>query len=219
MNIHIVVEGVVGEKKVYQHWVPLVNPNLSYVQHISEIQDNHFTIIAGGGYPHYYEVIDAAIDDVNTQGNIDRLVVAVDSEEMAFGEKYAEIDALLSKSHCIAEIRVVIQHFCLETWALGNRRIIRPKPQDPRLRGYKRSYDVRNDDPELLPAYPPEELNRAQFAEKYLRRALQDKHRNLTYTKSNPNALLHSKYFQRVQERLEQTGHIRSFEAFLTAFV
>ncbi|MCZ6677400.1 MAG: hypothetical protein O7E52_09130, partial [Candidatus Poribacteria bacterium] len=200
-------------------WVPLVNPNLSYVQHISEIQDNHFTIIAGGGYPHYYEVIDAAIDDVNGHGNIDRLVVAVDSEEMAFDEKYAEIDAHLSGLHCIAEVQIVIQHFCLETWALGNRIMVRQNPQDPKLREYRRFYNVRNRDPELLPAYPPEELNRAQFAEKYLRRALQDKYRNLTYTKSNPKALLHFKYFQRVRERLEQAGHIYSFKTFLTAFV
>lgn len=219
MNIHIVVEGVVGEKKIYQDWVPLVNPKLNYVQHISEIQDNHFTITAGGGYPHYYDVIDAAIYDVNNHGNIDRLVVAVDSEEMEFDEKYGEIDAHLSKSHCLAEVRIVIQHFCLETWALGNRVIIRPNPQDSKLREYRKFYNVRDDDPELLPAYQPEELNRAQFVEKYLRRALQDRYKRLTYTKSNPNALLHFKYFQRIVERFEQTGHISSFEAFLTAFV
>jgi hypothetical protein len=219
MNIHIVVEGAIGEKKVYQHWIPLVNPSLRYVQHISEIQDNHFTIVAGGGYPYYYEVIDAAVDDVNSHGNIDRFVVAVDSEDMSFDEKYTEIETRLSGSRCTAKVQIVVQHFCLETWALGNKVIIRPNPQDLKLREYKKFYDVRRRDPELLPPYQPEELNRAQFAEKYLRRALQDKYRKLTYTKSNPDVLLHFKYFQRVKERLEQTGHIPSFGTFLTAFV
>ena len=219
MNVHVVIEGDVGEKQVYQHWVPLVNSNLNYVEHISEIQDNHFTIVAGVGYPYYYEVIDAAVEDINSHGSIDRLVVAVDSEEMEFDEKYDEINAHVSRSHCIAEIRIVVQHFCLETWALGNKIIVRQNAQDSKLREYRRFYNVRNKDPELLPAYPPEELNRAQFAEKYLRRALQDKWRNLTYTKSNPNALLHFRYFQRVKERLDQTGHLPSFGAFLTAFV
>lgn len=219
MNIYIVVEGEVGEKKVYEYWVPLVNPSLSHVQHISNIAHNNFAIIIGAGYPQYFEVIDAAIADANDYGNIDRLVVAVDSEEMTYDEKYDEIYRHVSGQKCLAEVRIVVQHFCLEAWALGNRVIIRRDPQSSKLREYKRFYNVLVKDPELLPGYQPEELNRAQFAEKYLRRALNDKYRNLTYTKSNPGALLNIKYFNRLKERLEQTGHISSFEAFLTAFV
>jgi hypothetical protein len=219
MNIYVVVEGMVGERKVYQHWIPLVNPSLSYVPHISDIEHDHFSIIAGGGYPQYYDVVENAIADVNDYGNIDRLVIVVDSEEMGYDEKHAEVKERVSRLRCVAAICIVIQHFCLEAWALGNRVIIRPNPHCPRLREYKRFYNVRVDDPELLPAYPPEELNRAQFAAKYLRRALNDKYRNLTYTKSNPGALLHYKYLERLEQRLEQTGHIPSFDGFLTAFV
>ena len=83
---------------------------------------------------------------------------------------------------------------------------------------YKKFYNIRSADPELLPPYELEELNRAQFAEIYLRSALNDKFRNLTYSKRNPNALLNPKYFLRVKERFEQTGHIKSFDDFLTAF-
>ena len=218
MNVHIVVEGD-SEKKIYPHWVTMVNPNLSYVEHISQIQSNHFTIVSGGGGPQYYEVIDAAIEDVNTYGNIDRLVVAVDSEEMSIDEKYKEVEAHLSKTPCVAAVRIVIQHFCLEAWALGNRAIIRPNPQDAKLREYKKFYNVRTHDPELLPPYDPDELNRANFAEKYLRRALQDKYAKLTYTKRNPDVLLHPKYFQRVKARLDETGHIPSLGGFLSAFM
>jgi len=219
MNIYIVVEGEVGEKKVYKHWVPLVNPNLSYVEHISQIERNNFVIVSGGGYPQYYEVIESAVEDVNNYQNIDRLVISCDSEEMEFDEKRNEISEFITRLHCVSEIRIIIQHFCLETWGLANRVVVRQHPHSPKLREYMNFFNVRNKDPELLPAYQPEELNRAQFAVKYLRRALNEKFRNLTYTKSNPRQLLHHKYFDSVKRRLEETGHVSSFKTFLDAFV
>jgi hypothetical protein len=219
MNIFIVVEGEVGEKKVYQHWVPLVNPELNYVPHISLVDNNNFSILSGGGHPQYFDVIDSAIDDVNSLNNIDRLVISVDSEDLSYEEKYDEILKFSSQFKCKSEIKIVVQHFCLETWGLGNRAIIRQNPQLPTLIQYRRFYNVRSKDPELLPPYEPEELNKSQFAVKYLRHALNDKFRNLTYTKSNPTVLLHDKYFGRVKERYEQTNHIKSFHNFLSAFI
>ena len=218
MNIYIVVEGEVGARKLYQHWVPLVNPNLIYVDHISLVVRNNFSILSGGGYPQYFDTIASAIDDVNSLNNIDRLVISVDSEELSFNEKSDEMFEFLSKFECKSEIKIIIQHFCLETWALGNRAIIRTNPQLPSLIRYRRFYNVRSRDPESLPPYDLEELNRSQFAAKYLRHALNDKYRNLTYTKSNPRALLHNNYFERVKERYEQTNHIKSFCDFLSAF-
>jgi hypothetical protein len=219
VNIYVVVEGEVGERKVYKHWIPLVNPLLSYVEHIDLIDYNNFAILVGGGYPRYFDVIESAIGDVNSCLTVDRLVIAVDSENLTYDEKCQEMHDFLSSRDCVAEIHLVVQHFCLETWALGNRVIIKRNPQNRKLREYKRLYNVRERDPEQLPGYSPEELNRAQFAEKYLRRALNEKYRNLTYSKNNPRALLHHLYFERVAQRFHETGHIASFRAFLTAFV
>lgn len=218
MNYYIVVEGEIGEKYLYQNWIPFVNPKLKHVKDISMIKENNFFIISGGGFPSYYGVIESAIEDVNSYDIIDELVIAIDSEDLSYSDKLNEMTEYLSQFKCKAEIRIIIQHFCLETWALGNRRIIRPNPNCPRLIQYKKIYNVRSSDPELLPPNDLEELNRAQFAEKYLRRALNDKFRNLTYNKRNPKVLLHQKYFLRVKERYEQTGHIKSFDDFLTAF-
>lgn len=159
MNIYIVVEGEVGERKVYECWIPLVNPNLTYVQGIQNIVHNNFAIIVGGGYPGYFDVIDAAITDVNSHMTVDRLVIAADSEEMEHEDKLQEIRSFVSRKRCIAEIHIIVQHFCLETWALGNRAVIRPQPRNPKLREYKRFYNVRTSDPELLPPYEPEELS------------------------------------------------------------
>lgn len=218
MNIHIVAEGQVGEKALYRHWVPLVNPQLTYVNHITETLKNNFSIVIGGGYPHYLDIIDASIMDVNCMDTIDRLVIAVDSEEMSYDDKYKEIQQHVLRVSCRAEIKIVIQHFCMETWALGNRAIINPQTQSTKLRSYLKSYDVRFKDPEMLTPGQNEDMNRAQYAERYLKYALNDKYKQLSYSKHNPQALLHFKYFQRVKQRLNDTQHIKSFQSFLEAF-
>ena len=133
MNYYIVVEGEIGEKYLYQSWIPLVNPKLKYVDHISMIVENNFSIISGGGFPNYFDVIESAIEDVNFYNRIDKLVIAIDSEELSYSDKLDEMTEYLSKFKCEAETKIIIQHFCLETWALGNRRIIRPNPHCPRL--------------------------------------------------------------------------------------
>ena len=154
MNIHVVVEGSNTEKSVYKKWVPCVNPDLKHVEQLSEVRSNEFSIVAGMGYPSYFDIIDAAIVDVEDHGDIDRLVIAVDSEDMDFEEKQIEIcEHLGSAPNCVAETSIIIQHFCFEAWALGNRRIIRSNCQCPILREYKAFYNVHDRDPEKLHPY------------------------------------------------------------------
>lgn len=218
MNYYVVVEGKV-EKDVYREWIPFVNPELTYIDTFEAVTDNNFYLITGGGYPGYYDVIDNAIEDVNENRRFDRLVISIDSEELSRQERYDEVSAFLSGRRITAEVRIVIQHFCIETWGLANRKVFSTKSQIEKLREYKNFYHVRINDPELLPAYPNEGLNRSQFAEKYLRLGLNDKFRNLTYTKKAPKVLLHPKYFAEVKSRFIETRHIPSFESFLSAFV
>mgnify|MGYP001337878901 CR=1 FL=1 len=163
-------------------------------------------------------IIDNAIEDVNNILQFDRLVITVDAEEMTRQEKIDEIKQFLGNKKCRVEIRIVIQFFCFEAWALGNQKIIKRNPSSTKLRKYRNFYDVRLKDPELLPEKKDEELTRSQFAEKYLRIALNDRFRNLTYRKNDPKALLHEKYFNELVKRLTTTSHIMSFEDFLSAF-
>ena len=218
MNIYVLVEGEICEKQIYKCWIPFVNPELIHVPHISDIVSNNFAIVSGGGYPNYFKVIESAFEDVFNYEAVDRLVIAIDSEELTYTEKRCEIEDYISRFEFKVDVRIIIQHFCLETWALGNRVIIRDNHQCSILAKYKRFYNVKQFDPEYLPPYHEEELNRAQFALLYLRRALNDKYRNLTYNKSNPGALLHPKYYEKVKDRYEQIGHICSFNDFLSAF-
>ena len=217
MNVYLIVEGT-GEKPVYEHWVPLVNPNLSVVDSLDEVKNNNLIIYSGGGYPNYFDVIQAGVEDVAESEQLDRLVISIDSEAMSYQEKREEIEEFVSALGRDLEYRVVVQHFCLETWALGNKVIVKRNPRDRKLREYMKFFDVVSQDPELLPDYSKEDLTRAQFAARYLKKLLNERYRG-TYKKGNPRPLLHDLYYERVRRRFEETGHIASFEDFLSAFV
>lgn len=217
MNFYVIVEGK-AERRIYADWIPYVNPKLTQIHEVDHVIKNSFFLISGGGYPQYYDVVTAAIEDVNHYHDYDRLVISIDSEDMTFDQKLNEVNQYVSTRHCRIPIHMVIQHFCFETWALGNRAVVRANPRLPRLLRYRSIFNVRNSDPELLPANPAEGLNRSQFAERYLRTVLNDRFRNLTYSKSNPQPLLHPNYYNQLRLRFQSTGHIPSFWQFLTAF-
>ena len=220
MNIYVVVEGEVGEKKLYKHWIPFVNPSLSYIAYPTDITVNNFYLIAGNGYPNYMNTITNAVHDVADNSNgFDRLVIAIDSEDHTYNDKYNEINSLILSLGVNIDYKIIVQHFCLETWALGNKSIYTRHTGNRILRNYKSIFDASKDDPELLPPLPSENLNRAQFAEKYLRALLNEKFRRLTYSKKNPEVLFHHTYFQRVKTRFTADNHIASFNNFLSAFV
>ncbi|MBN2531825.1 MAG: hypothetical protein JXB88_02975 [Spirochaetales bacterium] len=84
MNYYIVVEGET-EIEVYKSWICSRNPGLSYVNSIEEIRDNHFFILSGKGYPQYFNMIEAGIEDVRQYPHINYLVAAVDSELLYCG--------------------------------------------------------------------------------------------------------------------------------------
>lgn len=216
MNVYVVTEG--NESEVYKSWIPLINPNLSCADQIELVDTNNFFIVSAGGYPNYFSVIENAIEDIKEHPKFSRLVIGVDSEDMTREDKYAEIQEFVSRHTSEVDVRIVVQHFCFEAWCLGNRKIVRRNPNTRRLRDYKTVYDVRLLDPELLPDKLDEGLNRAQFAAKYLRLAIQERHKQRTYNKNNNRVVSHPKYFDQVRKRCEETPHIASFSSFLEAF-
>ncbi len=217
MNIYLVVEGFC-EREVYPKWAKYLNPRLKVVQYIDEVEENHIYIVSGGGYPGYYEIIENAISDVCENDKFDKLVIAIDSEKMTYEDKKDEIELLIKNIGAAINYEIIVQHFCIETWALGNRAIVNRHSANSKVLQYREIHDVLTKDPAEMPDHPAESLNRAQFAERYLRTLLNDKYRNLTYNKRNPKPLLNRKYFDRVVSRFTETGHIASFEDFLNAF-
>lgn len=229
MNIYIVVEGDISEKTVYKEWIPFVNSSLSSVNTITDVTKDNFFIVSGGGYPNYFEVIENGIVDISSivtdDGNLlfDRLVISVDSEDYTMREKSDELEqhikAILKREKLKIDYRLIIQHFCLETWLLGNKRIVGNSIQDPRLKKYIKHFNVSTRDPEHLMPLPQDTSTRAQHAELYLRLLLQEKYRNLTYQKSRPHVVSKQSYFKQLNRRFHDTNHIASFESFLSAFI
>jgi len=74
---------------------------------------------------------------------------------------------------------------------LGNKKVGHRNPKTQELKIYKQYYDVFKEDPELLPDFPNENLNRAQFAFLYLKKMLKEKRMN--YTKASPKVVCHKK--------------------------
>jgi hypothetical protein len=218
MNFYVLVEGRVSENKVYRSWIPQLWPNLNYVSHCSDFSDNCFTIVSGMGYPYYLAMIEAAIEDISALNTPTRLVVCVDSEDMSRQAKLAEIEThIQTHSGNSLDYKVVVQHFCFETWALGNRRI-GGSANNLEIIELRRNYDVCKLDPEGLPAHHERSLNRSQHAEFYLRKLLNNKHKNLTYSKNDPTVIMHPKYLEQIILRRDETHHIDSFSDFLSAF-
>ncbi len=220
MNFFVVVEGK-AEGKVYKRWIPYVNPHVSYAgTSISDLTVNSFAIISGQGFPYYLEAIRNSIEEINEIGNVDKLVVAADSENMMREEKLDELEDYIRSecAQCSIPICIVVQHFCFETCALGNRRLGPRSPRSLELRRYKEFFCVYENDPELLPPFPPKYRTRAQFAKAYLKAMLKDRNAIVSYSSRRPNALYPKSYFDEVKKRFDSTGHIISFDSFLKAF-
>ncbi len=227
MNVYVVPEGEVTEKTVYASWVRLLNVNLTLAPRIEDVDHNKCFLEAAMGYPNYLDVISGAIENVatlkhNGSQQFDRLVIVVDSEELSYADKRAEIDnhvlEVQTRLGCSIDYRIVIQHFCFEAWALANRKLIRGNIRDASLAKYISWYNVSKHDPELLPPPRDEDLNRAQFAKKYLKLLFAAKFPKQGFSSTNPGPLTHHKYFGEVLRRHNETSHVGSFQHLLTAF-
>jgi len=218
VNIYTLVEGEKGAKKVYEHWIPLVNSSLNKVDRIDDLASDNFVVYAAGGYPDYLTLINDAAEDIAATPNVDRLVIAVDSEDYSYNDKRAEIQTHVDNLVVGCDVYIVVQHFCFETWALGNRKFGPRNPINSKLISYREIHNVFQEDPEDLPPIPEKRLNRAQFAHKYLRAMINDRNSRLTYNKNRPIPLLHDSYFNEVNSRMVDQNHIQSFDDFITAF-
>ena len=221
MNIYVLVEGERAARKIYRSWIPIVNPTLKYIDYLNQLDQNNFFISAGFGQSQFLtNRIENAIKDVNNLA-FDRLVLAIDSEDKSYEDKLTEITERVVGLGCNVPVKYVIQHFCFETWLLGNKQTFRKKTDDNELQKFRTLFDVRNNDPELLPTYSERAWNRAQFAFQYLRAGLRDVHpaNRISYTKKQPGVVVTEGYFSQVKKRYLDDNHIMSFRWFLDAFI
>lgn len=218
MKIYFLVEGKRTEVKVYKSWLSHIIPELNRIQHFDETESNSYFLISGNGYPSIiYDLIPASIDDVNNAGDYDYLVVSLDADEVSIAERIDEINNFLSSSRIYlkrAKLIIIVQYKCIETWFLGNRRIVSNFPTSAILREFIEFYDVRTNDPELMEKHPEFTTN-AQFHLSYLKEIF--KERNLSYSKVNPGHVLDRAYLEQLVDRIiNNPTHLNSFQVFLS---
>jgi len=214
MSLYLLVEGDQTEPLIYASWLRHCLPTWRRVERVEDVEDDTFFMISGRGYPSYLNRIKAAIADVQTHG-VRWLWICVDSEEMSHEQKTNEIRSILDECHAFQGTRVIVQHCCLETWLLGNAKVVKRVPENEPLRSYMAHYDVVQEDPEKMPSMPGFET-RARFHLAYLRKVFEE--RSDRYAKNNPGGAKEHYYLRELIRRRMTTEHISSFAALVSAF-
>lgn len=112
------------------------------------------------------------------------------------------------------EMWVVVQNRSIETWFLGNRRILARGPQSSKLAQYIQFYDVSVDDPEQMGTFKGFSTH-AQFHSAYLREVFREK--RISYTKQRPGHVADESYLQQLLKRVsDEPQHLQSFQSFIS---
>jgi len=215
MNIYFLVEGRSTEKKVYPKFIEhFFEGHLTRVNQFDEIIDNNYFLLSGNGYPRIFtDVLKNSIVDINSAGNYNYLFLCIDSDENSIEERQQELQEYLEQfrdegielsPNC--KIELIVQH-----WFLGNKVVYKTNPSSKILSEFQAFYNVKDNDPELMPAFK-DFGNHASFHFAYLREMLLE--RNVRYSKNYPRDVAENHYLDRLIERGENDSHILSFMHF-----
>jgi hypothetical protein len=171
-------------------------------------------MISGMGFPSLLDnYLKNSIDEVNEIGSYDYLIIVLDSEEESIDFRINEVEKFIEKKklklNC--ELKIIVQHRCIETWLLGNRKVFTRQPSDKELSNFIKFYDVSTDDPELCPKYQGHSTT-AAFHFKYLKKILEEKH--ISYSKKLPQGVTEEHYLNELKKRTAD-NHISSFKEFI----
>lgn len=216
MNLYFLVEGTQSERKVYPAWLAYLLPQLKQVRNYDEVNEKNYYLISGEGYPSLiYDFIPSSIAEINSNGKYSYFVVCLDTEENTVAELTTEINEFLIQKKLKlnnAEMVLIFQNRCLETWLLGNRKIYSKNPQNQPLLDYTKYYDVSVNCPENMGKYRDFNTH-AQFHGAYLKGLFEAK--NITYSKKRPGDVLKPFYLDqllaRIQVQPEQLATFRQF--------
>lgn len=214
MNLYFILEGEKTEVILYPKWISHLRPDLKQVDFERDVVENNYYIFSGGGIPSIYNHTVNAIRNINDNPVFDKLIVCLDGEEIGVNARIAEIKEYIQKSGVIliakCEIEYVIQNVCIESWFLGNRKIVKRIPENIKLREFIQYYNVVENDPKLMDKMEGFR-NKAHFHFSYFREIL--KEHKLTYSKSRPKVVLEESFLNELKSRTEQTNHLPTLKS------
>ena len=212
MNVYFLVEGRRTEPYIYPAYLNHAIPGLEKVDSYDEVSSNSYYLFSSGGYPTILDDVNNAIEDINSCGLYDLLVVCLDSDgdtkEQVTKNVFDSIKTPLKN----CEIIVLVQEICFETWFLGNRKIVKRQPSSD-FKPYLDFYDVRISDPVAMDKTDAFELSRSQFHAHYLKKMLLE--RRVSYSKSKPKHVASRAYYDELNKRINDTDHLESFGDFI----
>ena len=224
MNLYLLMEGRRGEAKVYPAWLASLDRPYTRLMKLSDVDprgSRSFYPFSAEGYPSIvgHHLKNAVADVVNTP-RFDWLVVCLDVDESSVVARIPEVEAVAT-SHGLdsSSVRLFVcpQDRCLESWVLGNSKIIGAAPP-PYLNELLSFYDVRASCPEKM-GHPRSWANHAQFHFHYAREAFKAK--RLTYSKSNPGEVATASYLEALKARMARDANcmpsLRRFLEFVEA--
>ncbi|PHS11009.1 MAG: hypothetical protein COA78_10655 [Blastopirellula sp.] len=214
MNVYFLVEGKHTERKVYPAWLGHLVPGFTKVDHFHSVIENNYFLVSGEGYPSLFGHLQNAIEDFNNAGNYSLFVIALDVDDSTPEDRVTEVVERATANGLNEEqLRVIPQNCCIESWFLGNQRMIPRNPQSQLLAQFIRHYDVRQNDPELMPIMNGFK-SIGQFHDKYFREVARA--RNLRYSKTRPGHVMDLSYVEELKSRVESTSQMATLSTFFS---
>lgn len=218
MNAYIVVEGKSTEPIVYQKWLSYLAPQVKRVNDAWSATNNNYYLFSGEGIPSIFKHIANAVLDINAinkegKTHYDYLLICIDQEESTREEIVQSIkDNMQASSAAVGdfEMHIFIQKVCIETWFLGNRKVVKQNPESEEYRRFLEYYNVQKDNPEHMDKFDEAKYStKAKFHLKYLKTIFAE--RKMRYGKSHPEEVCRDTYLRQLVSRYKDTGDISSF--------
>lgn len=221
MNVYFLVEGSRTEMVIYPEWLAHLTPKLNrindpFLLNKESQLENTYYIFSGSGYPSLLDNhLVNAVKDVNKIPRIDYFVICLDSDNKTIQQTKDKVLNFMKEHNVVlnnAQLIILVQNCCIETWLLGNRKVFLRTPTTPEYIACVSAYNVKDNDPELMESNLPH-YNRAQYHEYYLKQMFRA--RTITYSKKNPGEACKKHYLDELIARNAETKHINSFGEFI----
>jgi uncharacterized protein YdiU (UPF0061 family) len=213
MNLYFILEGDQTEPIVYPKWMEHILPSYTRVDFEDRATSQNYYIFSGGGIPSIYNHTINAIKNINENQLYQKLIVCLDSEEIGIAARKKELEDAIVKANIklveTCELHIIVQNICIETWLLGNKRVVKKVPEGELLKSFIAFYNVSSDDPEKMNNFK-NYRNRAHFHYEYLREVM--KEHKIIYRKNRPHVVTEKTYLEELINRTEETGHISTFQ-------
>lgn len=217
MNLYFLLEGEQTERLFYPKWLSFLLPELEEVYSFQDVEEENYFVISSNGIPSIYNHTIHAIQDINEVGRYDYLFVCLDGDSMNVEGRQKKLLSHIQSSGVSltkpCKLEIIVQHPCIETWFLGNRKLYKKNPQGGLFIDFSFFYNVSDHDPELMPIYPDFIGSIGRFHEVYLREML--KEYRIKYRKSRPAEVIGKAYFDALMERLDDSSHLNSLRYFV----